>query len=183
VSLKLILLDRDGVINEKIDEGYVNSLENFILKPGIFEFLKLIEGYGIRTAIVTNQQGLGKLTTSYTEFFRIHGFFADECARQSITPPTLFYCPHIAGTCLCRKPETGMLLAALEYSQVFPQEVLLIGDSETDVSAAKSIGIQSIHLSSNSLHTKCNCGAEFHLSTIDSCAKLLTIEFTSTNFK
>jgi D-glycero-D-manno-heptose 1,7-bisphosphate phosphatase len=172
VSLKLILLDRDGVINQKIAGGYVNSLETFTLMPGIFEFLKLIEGYKIRTAIVTNQQGLGKHVTSYTNFYHIQGFFADECVKQNITPPALFYCPHIADTCQCRKPDTGLLRAATSTFDVSEKECLLVGDSESDIESANRMGIPSIHFGS-SITCHPLCTAQHHVNDFETLGKIV----------
>lgn len=161
MNLKLVLLDRDGVINRKVKDGYVNSLEDFVINNEVFDYLKFLDAQRIRTAIVTNQQGLGKGVTSFPNFHLIQGAFAQECIQRNITPPQLFFCPHLEGTCECRKPKTGLLRAALSTFNVLPGECLLIGDSETDIECAQNLDIPSIHFGSNKV-CKSTCNALLH---------------------
>lgn len=156
MSLKLVLLDRDGVINRQIKGGYVNALEDFVVNLGVYDLLKFLDSVKIRTAIVTNQQGLGKGETNFLDFFLIQGTFAQECVRRGIMPPQLFYCPHIEGTCECRKPKLGLLLAAMSTFGVSPDECLLIGDSVSDTASAIQLQMPSLHfIAGNACDSTC----------------------------
>ena len=173
--VRLILLDRDGVINAKIDGGYVNSLSDFRVNPEIFAFLKCFSDLEIRVAIVTNQQGLGLGITSFTNFFEIQGYFFDECLKRGLPAPHLFYCPHLDGECECRKPKSAMISAALETFRLDANQALLIGDSVTDISAANLENILSIHLI-NGEDEVCNCTANVHLSKIDEITNFFNLD-------
>jgi D-glycero-D-manno-heptose 1,7-bisphosphate phosphatase len=177
MSLKLVLLDRDGVINKKVPGGYVNSIEDFEINLEIFDFLKFLEARTIRTAIVTNQQGLGKGVTKFPNFHLIQGFFAQECIQRNLTPPQLFYCPHLEGTCECRKPKSNMLLAAMKTFDVTPDKCLMIGDSVSDVSAGKSILIKTVHFGETNYCFKI-CQADAHFADFIQIAEFIKKEFT-----
>lgn len=159
MNFKLVLLDRDGVINRKIDKGYVNSVNQFELNDGILEFLDYLETHKIKTAIITNQQGLSKGETSYSSFFEIQGTFAQICFERKITPPQLFYCPHLENSCFCRKPQSGMLKAAMATFNAESIDTLLVGDMPSDIKAAQILGVRTVHLTlgqENSYNCDCN---------------------------
>jgi D-glycero-D-manno-heptose 1,7-bisphosphate phosphatase len=176
VSLSLVLLDRDGVINRKVIGGYVNSIEDFEINFEIFDFLKFLDARRIRTAIVTNQQGLGKGITSFLNFHLIHGLFAQECIQRKITPPQLFYCPHLEGTCECRKPKSNMLLAAMKMFNASSVECLMIGDSDSDICAAKNISLKAVHFVEDDCDVK-NCQADGHFSEFNRIIQFINGEF------
>jgi D-glycero-D-manno-heptose 1,7-bisphosphate phosphatase len=172
VNLKLVLFDRDGVINSRVNDGYINSLEDFVINLEVFDFLKFLDASKSRTAIVTNQQGLGKGDTSFPDFYLIQGAFAQACIQRNITPPQLFYCPHLEGTCECRKPKTGMLRAAMATFDVQPEECLLIGDSKSDIECAQNLGVASIHFGFNVM-CEPTCKAQLHTNDFGNLAELL----------
>lgn len=172
MSYKLVLLDRDGVVNRKMDEGYVNSLEDFIVNLEIFDFLRFLDAQSIKTAIITNQQGLAKGVTNFLNFHLIQGTFAQECIQRNAVPPQLFYCPHLEGTCECRKPKTGLLRGAMSTFNVHPEECILIGDSDSDIECAQKLGILSIHFRPG---TTCNfnCNAALHANNFENLSQLV----------
>ena len=174
MNFKLILLDRDGVINRKIDKGYVNSKDQFELNDGILEFLDYLETQKMRTAIITNQQGLSKGVTNYSIFFEIQGAFAQICVDRKITPPQLFYCPHLENSCFCRKPLGGMLKAAMATFNAASIETLLVGDMPLDIKAAQTLGVRSVHLTLGQEDSlKCGCEATLHANSFDEISYFL----------
>lgn len=170
---KLILMDRDGVLNKRQDNGYISSLDTFELLPGTIEFLRLIDAETTKVVIVTNQQGIAKGLMSFSDFFSIQGWFFDFCKGAGIEPPHLFYCPHLEGTCKCRKPKTGMLQAALRTFEIAADDALLLGDSKTDIEAADSLGIDSIHIDSQD-PGRCSCNAICHVADLIEVIDLFT---------
>lgn len=135
---KVVLLDRDGVINFDSPE-YILAPDQWLPIPGSLEAIARLHSTGIKVAIVSNQSGLGRGMLDQQTFNAIHGkmMLAIEQAGGFISH--VAYCPHGPGDgCACRKPLPGMVidsLAALGLSDS-PEEALFIGDSIRDVEAA-----------------------------------------------
>lgn len=141
-------IDRDGVINRKPAEGsYVTSAEDLEIIPGAPEAIASLSGAGIRTIIVTNQQGIAKGLLSMQDLEEIHGLIRGATSDVGGTIDQILVCPHLEGTCECRKPRTGLFLEAqrLDPSISFGDSVV-IGDSESDIEAASRIGADSIRV-------------------------------------
>lgn len=136
----VILLDRDGVINQD-SPHYIKSVEEFIFLPGSIHAISLATRIGYRIGIATNQSGLSR------------GYF-DEQALNAIHEKMLFhiraeggdiaaieYCPHMPNEgCLCRKPAPGMLHALAKRLTYSLERTFYIGDKISDIQAAIASG-------------------------------------------
>ncbi len=133
--LKLILLDRDGVINKKID-GYVRNKNDWEETNGsLHAIAKLNKIY--KVAICTNQRGIGLGVLKLSDLNSIHQNLTQRLAAYNGSIDAIYFCPHnIDDRCNCRKPQPGMLHRAMSEFSCAPDETCFIGDSITDTQAA-----------------------------------------------
>ncbi len=158
--IKLLLLDRDGVINEKINNGYVTSISQLRFIESTFDFLKKNIANFEHVAVVTNQQGIAKNLLSLSDLEVIHNIVSQYFVDNGLSAPIFFVCPHLSGECECRKPKPRLILDAIAAFNSTSTTTLMIGDSISDVEAAQSANIGVVHLDSN-----CNspdCYAKYH---------------------
>ena len=143
---KLILVDRDGCINRKASDGeYVYKIEDFVIFPDVAKFFLDCENLEIRTAIITNQQGIGKGIYSELDVANLHSKFIEFCGLKNHLP-SIHFCPHLQGTCDCRKPQPKLILEALRANNVAAEDAIFIGDSETDRQAATNAKVFFIEM-------------------------------------
>ncbi len=144
--LRLIILDRDGVLNEN-RAGYVRGLADWAWIPGSREACARLRARGLRLGVVTNQAAIGHGLLTEDGLARIHDHLRAGLGRAA--DPLILHCPHLpeAG-CDCRKPRPGMVLTMLGLLGVRPEEALLVGDHTSDLAAAAAAGCLSAHVRS-----------------------------------
>jgi D-glycero-D-manno-heptose 1,7-bisphosphate phosphatase len=140
--VKLIVLDRDGVINRDSDQ-FIKSPEEWRPIPGSLEAIARLNHAGFRVVVATNQSGIGRglldMATLNTINDKMHRALAVVGGRID----ALFYCPHTADSeCECRKPKTGMLKEIGVRFGVEMTGVPCVGDSVRDLQAAEAVGAQ-----------------------------------------
>jgi D-glycero-D-manno-heptose 1,7-bisphosphate phosphatase len=142
--LKLIVLDRDGVINEDSDD-YIKSPEEFIPIPGSLEAIARLTQAGWRVVVATNQSGVARGYYDLATLQRIHDKLHRLLAPLGGQIEAIFYCPHGPDDqCACRKPKPGLLRDIETRLQVSLQGVPAIGDSLRDLEAAQAVGAAPI---------------------------------------
>ena len=143
-----LFLDRDGVINHKI-EGYIQSFSDFHFIDGIKESICKLHHLFDRMIIVTNQQGIGKKLMSIADLDSVHAEMILEIESSGGKIDNIYYCPHLSSVnCDCRKPKIGMFLQARrDFKDIDFHKSILLGDSDSDIQAAESIGIKAIKVS------------------------------------
>lgn len=137
---KLIILDRDGVINYDSPD-YIKSPAEWIPIPGSLEAIALLNKKGYKVAIATNQSGVGRGYYDLETLSAIHNKLFSCLHAVNGTIDKLVFCPHVAeDNCLCRKPKPGMLNEILQFYRIDPVQhtVYYVGDSTTDITAAKA---------------------------------------------
>jgi D-glycero-D-manno-heptose 1,7-bisphosphate phosphatase len=142
-------LDRDGTINAKPAEGgYVESVEELHLLPGVGSAIQRLNEAGLKVFVVTNQRGIARGRLTVDELERIHSRLRQMIDRDAgARVDDFFYCPHHAGTCSCRKPEPGMFYQAAErWPEVDLGQSAMIGDSAIDMEAGQRLGMTSIRI-------------------------------------
>jgi D-glycero-D-manno-heptose 1,7-bisphosphate phosphatase len=142
--VKLVILDRDGVINFDSDQ-YIKSPAEWRPIPGSIEAIARLHQAGYRIAVATNQSGIGRGLFDMATLNAINDKMMEMVFRQGGRIDALFFCPHTATEeCNCRKPRTGMLeeIAARFHTEL--KGVPLIGDSLKDLQAADTVGAQPI---------------------------------------
>jgi len=106
--MKLIILDRDGVINLDSDH-FIKSPDEWKPIPGSLEAIARLNQAGYRVAVATNQSGVGRGLFDMAMLNAIHTKMHKELAQAGGRIDALFYCPHAADSkCACRKPLPGM---------------------------------------------------------------------------
>jgi D-glycero-D-manno-heptose 1,7-bisphosphate phosphatase len=144
-------LDRDGVLNRKMPEGqYVTTPEEFELLPGAISGLQLLAARGYRLIVVTNQRGVARGKLTLDDLSAIHRKMEGLLAANGVELEAIYYCPHETDECDCRKPKPGMLLRAFEsFPSLRPGESVLFGDSDSDIEAARRVGVPGVRMPAN----------------------------------
>lgn len=138
--MKLIILDRDGVINED-SEQFIKSPDEWHPLPGALEAIALLNQWGWRVVVATNQSGVGRGLFGMDTLNAINDKMVKSLARVGGRLDAIFFCPHAAdSTCDCRKPKPGMLLQIGERFNVALDEVPIVGDSLRDLQAGVAAG-------------------------------------------
>lgn len=135
---KLIILDRDGVINQD-SIHYIKSPDEFILLPGSAEAIARLTLAGYRVAVATNQSGIARGYYDEAQLMAIHDKMRASVAALGGHIDHVVYCPHMPDAgCPCRKPKPGMLLDIANYYDVSLETVPFVGDRASDVQAAEA---------------------------------------------
>lgn len=143
-----LFLDRDGVVNKKLDNDYVKSIEEFDFIEGAQEAIQNFHSIFGRLLVVTNQQGIGKGIMTHEELHVVHNYMEEQLLAFNVKFDAIYYCPELAAeNASCRKPNIGM---ALQAQQDFPEidfsKSILIGDSITDVQMGKRAGMKTVFI-------------------------------------
>lgn len=148
--LKLILLDRDGVLNRELG-GYVTNIADFEVLPHVVPNLLRLKNMGCRFVVITNQSGIAKKLYTHKGLDAIHEKLSAELNKNDIRLDEIYYCPHHPdfGLCLCRKPLSSMVEKALARYGILPDEAVMIGDTVRDVEAAQQSGVRAYKINSN----------------------------------
>lgn len=141
-----LFLDRDGVINRKIENNYVLSFSDFIFIPGSLIAISKLTSIFKRILIITNQQCIGKGLITVHELDRIHKKMIIEIENNGGKIDKIYFCPCLASeNCECRKPKPGMIEKALQdFPMINIDNSYLVGDSKTDIEAGESQGLNTI---------------------------------------
>lgn len=140
--MKLVILDRDGVINHDSVE-FVKTPDEWIPLPGSLEAIARLNGAGWRVVVATNQSGLGRGLFDTTALNAMHAKFRRELSRLGGQIEGIFICPHAPDFgCDCRKPLPGMFLDIARRFEINLQGVPAVGDSLRDLQAAAAAGCQ-----------------------------------------
>jgi len=142
--MKLIILDRDGVINEDSDE-YIKSADEWIPIPGSLDAIARLNHSGYAVAIASNQSGIARgyfdiealaaMTVKMNDMLSQHGGRID----------AMVYCPHRPkDSCDCRKPKPGMLIEIGNRFKASLNNVLFVGDNINDIKAAHAAGVKPV---------------------------------------
>lgn len=142
--MKLVVLDRDGVINMDSD-AFVKSAEEWIPIPGSLQAIARLNHAGHRVAIASNQSGLGRGLLTPDDINAIHRLLHTRLAELGGLVDAIFFCPHRPeAQCDCRKPNPGLLLAIRDRFGVNPVDMVVIGDSLRDLESAWAVGATAI---------------------------------------
>ncbi|MEF9896733.1 MAG: D-glycero-beta-D-manno-heptose 1,7-bisphosphate 7-phosphatase [Pseudomonas sp.] len=142
--MKLLILDRDGVINQDSD-AYIKSLEEWIPIPGSIEAIAQLSRAGWTVAIATNQSGIARGYYDLATLEAMHVRLRTLVAEQGGEVGLIIYCPHGPDEgCDCRKPKPGMLQTIAAHYQVDLAGIWFVGDSKGDLEAALTVDAQPI---------------------------------------
>ena len=141
-----LFLDRDGVINFKLEGKYIQDVSEFKFIPGVLLAMNKLSTVFKRIIIVTNQQGIGKRIMSDLELKKVHDFMLARINAEGGRIEKIYYCPHLVkDDCNCRKPNPGMIQQAFyDYPKIDAKYSYLIGDSESDIQAGKQCNLHTV---------------------------------------
>jgi len=138
--MKLVILDRDGVINED-SEHYIKSTTEWVPIPGSLEAIAMLNNAGYTVAVASNQSGLARGLFDIDALNRIHSRMMEQLEAVGGRIDSIVFCPHgPQDRCQCRKPAPGLLLELGHRYGVPLAGVPVIGDALRDLQAAARVG-------------------------------------------
>jgi D-glycero-D-manno-heptose 1,7-bisphosphate phosphatase len=149
---KAFFLDRDGVIVRNVP--YLNSINNLEFLPGVDSAIKLINNFGYKCIVITNQSGVARGIVSVDQIFSIHEYVKKSLEKAGAIIDAFYFCPHhLKGKirtytieCNCRKPRPGMFFQAAKEHNLSLANSIMIGDSNIDIEAGRNAGCKSFLL-------------------------------------
>jgi len=164
-----LFLDRDGVINKKID-GYITKYEEFVFLPNVLSALPLLSDIFERIIIVTNQQGIGKGLMTHDDLHNIHGHMLRNIELAGGHIDNIYYAPYLASeNHPCRKPNPGLGIAAKsDFPSIDFSKSVMVGDSESDIIFGKTLKMTTVYISSREklaiADLSCNSLYDFYIN-------------------
>jgi D-glycero-D-manno-heptose 1,7-bisphosphate phosphatase len=141
--MKLIILDRDGVINQDSD-NYIKSPEEWIPLPGSLQAIARLSRAGYRVIVATNQSGVSRGLFDVETLNRIHEKMHRLTRDAGGAIEVVFFCLDSDANSPCRKPNPGMLEEIGRRLKISLRGVPVVGDSLRDVQAAQAVGAKAI---------------------------------------
>lgn len=142
--MKLVILDRDGVIN-KDSANFIKNPNEWIPIPGSLEAIAMLNQHGFRIAVATNQSGVSRGLFDMATLNSIHDKMHRELALVGGRIDAVFYCPHSTDDhCDCRKPKPGMIKEIGKRFSLELNEVFAVGDALRDIQAFADAGCKTI---------------------------------------
>ena len=146
LKARAIFLDRDGIINYK-RKDHVKNLNEFKIYNGVIEAVKILKNHDYLIIIVTNQSVINRKLLSVRTLNKIHSQLRNDLEENGTFIDAIYFCPHIPeDECRCRKPKPGLLLKALDDFDIDLKNSFMIGDSISDINAARAINCKWILL-------------------------------------
>jgi len=140
--MKLIVLDRDGVINFDSAQ-FIKNPEEWKPIPGSLEAIASLNRAGYRVVVATNQSGIGRGLFDLPMLNSIHDKMHKSCAQVGVRIDAVFFCPHTSeSNCNCRKPKSGMFEEIAARYNISMEGVPAVGDSLRDLQSAAALGAQ-----------------------------------------
>ena len=173
MPIKTIFLDRDGVINKDIN--YLHKIDDFIFIDGIFDICQCFRKLGYELIVVTNQSGIYRNLFTETDYQKLTYWMSNQFRGKGINILDIFHCPHGPKShCSCRKPKSGMLIEAQIKYNIDMENSWMIGDKETDITAANLAGISNtILVRSGHKIEESKSNAMFFLNSIHESTKVI----------
>lgn len=142
--MKLVILDRDGVINQDSD-AYIKSADEWLPISGSPQAIARLNNAGWTVTVATNQSGIGRGLFDHDQLALIHRKMSQELSSVGAHVEAIAYCPHRPDNgCTCRKPRTGLLESLARRFGVSLAGVPVIGDAWRDIQAARAVGARPL---------------------------------------
>lgn len=146
-----LFLDRDGVINRRLVDDYVKSVDEFELLPELPEMIAVCSHVFGRIVVVSNQQGIGKGLMNVETLEEIHRFMKEKIKQAGGRIDAVYYCPYLKQQkSILRKPNIGMgLLAKKDFPEIRFKKSLMVGDSMSDMEFGKKLKMTTVFISAH----------------------------------
>lgn len=143
-----LFLDRDGVINKKLDEDYVKNFEEFEFIEGTLESISKLSLIFNKIIVVTNQQGVGKGLMKLNELLDIHNNMSNEISKNSGRIDNIYYCTATSDEdSFFRKPNIGMALRAKkDFPEINFKKSVIVGDSISDMQFGRRLKMKTVYI-------------------------------------
>jgi D-glycero-D-manno-heptose 1,7-bisphosphate phosphatase len=141
-----LFLDRDGVLNRKIENGYVRTPDELDILSGIPEALARFSAQFTRIVVVTNQRGIGRGLMTESDFDNVTEHLLQVIRVAGGRIDAVYHCPHLVeDACDCRKPGSGMpMQAKAAFPEIDFSRSVMIGDSNSDMVMGRRLGMLCI---------------------------------------
>ena len=141
---KLVILDRDGVINRDSDE-YIKTVDEWVPIDGSIEAIAQLKQAGFTVAIASNQSGIGRGFFDVDTLSAMHNKLADLLVAFDAAVDCIVYCPHVPeDNCACRKPGVGLFEEIARTLEVDLSGAVVVGDSLRDLQAGVAVGCEPV---------------------------------------
>ena len=169
--MRLVILDRDGVINQDSPD-YIKSVAEWKPLPGSLDAIARLNQAGFTTVVATNQSGVGRGLFSSEVLAKIHEHMYQQLAAHGASVDAVFFCPcRPDDNCECRKPKPGLFYQIAERTHVKLASVPCIGDSLRDIEAARAAdAIPILVRTGNGAKTEAELPAEWKVPVYDDLA-------------
>ena len=144
--MSALFLDRDGVINTRIPDGYVTLPDQFVVIPGVLQALSMLAAHYSHIFIVTNQQGIGKGLMSHDDLRLIHEQFLRQVQDAGGRIDRIYYCPSLKSEhSFSRKPSIGMAIKARhDFPDIRLRDSVMVGDTASDMLFGRRAGMRTV---------------------------------------
>lgn len=177
-----LFLDRDGVINRRIEGGYVTRWDEFVVQEGVQEAFSIFSEIFGRIIVVSNQQGVGKGLVSMEQVVRINREMVRQVKTWGGRIDQVYFSPYLAtDRHPDRKPGIGMALKAKsDFPDIDFQKSVMVGDSFSDIEFGKNAGMYTVYLGEISLMDEQTIVPDWFFPDLVTLARLLkTLKNTS----
>lgn len=173
MTTKLVLLDRDGVINQDLPQGVLN-LKQLDILPNAGKAIRMFNDAGFRVAVVTNQSAIGRNLLDEPTLHRIHRAIAERIKPDGAVIQQFYFCAdHPDNATARRKPASGMLIEALTDFNATPSLTPMVGDALTDMEAAYRAGCPRYLVRTGKGSTINEADIPQHLQPVTICESIL----------
>ena len=141
-----LFLDRDGVINKKIENDYVKKISELEFLPNVLPALKNLSDMFGKICIVTNQQGIGKNLYTEKDLAKVHKYMLEKIENAGGRIDAIYFCPYLKeSNPICRKPKPGMAYQAkADFPEIEFANSVMVGDQLSDMEFGKNLGMTTV---------------------------------------
>ncbi|WP_343671249.1 HAD-IIIA family hydrolase [Chitinophaga sp.] len=144
-----LFLDRDGVMNEEIKDGYVLHWDMFRFSEGVLAALPVLGARFGRIIITTNQRCIGKGLLTEEGLATIHAHMLAEIRNHGGRIDAIYHCPDVNNDSPCRKPQPGMAMQAQsDYPEIVFSKSVMVGNTMGDMKFGKQLGMKTVFIPS-----------------------------------
>lgn len=169
--MRLVVLDRDGVINRE-SPAFIKTADEWLPLAGSLEAIAALGRAGFTVVVASNQSGVGRGLISPAALQEIHARMLKAVEQAGGTLAGIFFCPHRPeDNCDCRKPKPGLLRQIEAQFGCSLNGRPVIGDSARDLQAAMAIGARAILVrTGNGIETEAKLGSSSGVEVFDDLA-------------
>jgi histidinol-phosphate phosphatase family protein len=148
-----LFLDRDGVINVRLIDDYVRTMDAFEFLPGVPEAIAQLSKIFKTIVIVTNQQGIGKGLMQVADLELIHKKMKKELESNGGRIDGIYFCPFLEKeNSVLRKPNIGMAeLAQADFKHIQFDKSIMVGDSKSDMQFGRNAGMKNVFVNTDGI--------------------------------